>query len=269
MSTDQYSPAVNLLSDQMAHRRAIREKWKNDAGIIIDVHEVAFSALASALARNLGKKITNVEKSQEGQICLISHFVQGVDLCETSISEGLYSQAAALLKQEVEIVSGIEEYRTGKRREKFTPLIGKGVTAGFGPVYGQLNNIAHLGRHEIAKNIVSGSVGGLTGASIIPIYEKDLAFALYGQHVHYIILVTQQLDVLLESMYGSGLSEEERGWVGSAIGVLLKEGFIELADDAEEEHATWVRSILKIDEPRPERSERAFAKRPSKNKGAK
>jgi hypothetical protein len=268
MSTDQYSPAVNLLSDQMGHRRAIRVKWKSDAGILIDVHQVAFSALASALTRNLGEKVENLEKSQEGQICLISHFVQGVDLCETSISEGLYSQAAALLKQEVEIVSGIEEYRTNKRQEKKTPLIGKGITAGFGPVYGQLNDIAHLGRHEIAKNIVSGSVGGLTGASIVPIYEKELAFALYGQHIHYIILITQQLDVLFQSMYGSGLNEEERGWVGSAIGVLLKEGFLKLPDDAEGDEAAWVRSIIEIEEPRPRRSGRAFAKRPSKNKDA-
>jgi hypothetical protein len=233
MTDETYSPAVLLLTDQMGHRIAIREKWKRDADILIDVHQVAFSALASVLKRNLGRKVENVSKEQEGQISLISHFVQGVDLCESSISEGLYSQAAALLKQEVEIVSGIEEYRTEKRIEKKTPLIGKGVTTGFGPVYGQLNDIAHLGRHEIAKNIVSGSVGDLTGASIVPIYQKDLAFALYGQHIHYIILVAKQLEVLFQSIYGEGLNEEEKKWLGSAIGVLVKEGFLKLPDDAE------------------------------------
>lgn len=245
MTDEKYSPAVLLLSNQMERRMAIREKWKCDADILIDVHQVAFSALASVLKRNLGRKVENVSKAQEGQICLISHFVQGVDLCESSISEGLYSQAAALLKQEVEIVSGIEEYRTEKRKEKKTPLIGKGVTAGFGPVYGQLNDIAHLGSHEIAKNIVSGSVGSVTGASIIPIYEKELAFALYGQHIHYIILVTQQLDVLFQSIYGKGLNEEEKGWLGGAIGALLKEGFLKLSDDAEGEEANWIRSMVK------------------------
>lgn len=246
MTDEKYSPAVRLLADQMEHRMAIRGKWKRDADILIDVHQVAFSALASVLKRNLGRKVENVSKAQEGQICLISHFVQGVDLCESSISEGLYSQAAALLKQEVEIVSGIEEYRTENRKEKKTPLIGKGVTAGFGPVYGQLNDIAHLGRHEIAKNIVLGSVGNLTGASIVPIYEKDLSFALYGQHIHYIILVTQQLDVLFQSIYGKGLDEEEKGWLGGAIGVLLKEGFLLLPDDAEGEEANWIRSMVKV-----------------------
>ncbi|TXC68265.1 hypothetical protein FSZ31_11305 [Sphingorhabdus soli] len=246
MTDEKYSPAVLLLADQMEHRMANREKWKRDAAILIDVHQVAFSALASVLKRNLGRKVEDVSKAQEGQICLISHFVQGIELCESSISEGLYSQAAALLKQEVEIVSGIEEYRTDKRKEKKTPLIGKGVTAGFGPVYGQLNDIAHLGRHEIAKNIVSGSVGNLTGASIVPVYEKDLAFALYGQHIHYIILVTQQLDVLFQSIYGKGLNEDEKGWSGGAIGVLLKEGFLKLPDNAEGEEADWIRSMIKI-----------------------
>lgn len=233
MTDETYSPAVRLLTDQMEHRIAIREKWKRDADILIDVHQVAFSALASVLKRNLGRKVENVSKEQEGQISLISHFVQGVDLCESSISEGLYSQAAALLKQEVEIVSGIEEYRTKKRIEKKTPSIGRGVTAGFGPIYGQLNEIAHLGRHEIAKNIVSGSVGDLTGASIVPIYQKELAFALYGQHIHYIILVAKQLEVLFQSIYGEGLNEEEKKWLGSAVGVLVKEGFLELPDDVE------------------------------------
>lgn len=233
MTDETYSPAVRLLTDQMEHRIAIREKWKRDADILIDVHQVAFSALASVLKRNLGRKVENVSKEQEGQISLISHFVQGVDLCESSISEGLYSQAAALLKQEVEIVSGIEEYRTKKRIEKKTPSIGRGVTAGFGPIYGQLNEIAHLGRHEIAKNIVSGSVGDLTGASIVPIYQKDLAFALYGQHIHYIILVAKQLEVLFQSIYGEGLNEEEKKWLGGAVGVLVKEGFLELPDDVE------------------------------------
>lgn len=245
MTDKKYSPAVLLLADQMEHRIAVRDKWKRDAGILIDVHQVAFSALASVLKRNLGRKFQNVSKAQEGQIVLISHFVQGVDLCESSISEGLYSQASALLKQEVEIVSGIDEYRTAKRQEKKTPLIGKGVTAGFGPVYGQLNDIAHLGRHEIAKNIVSGSVGDLNGASIVPIYEKDLAFALYGQHIHYIILVTQQLDVLFQSIYGDGLNEEEKGWTGGAIGVLLKEGFLKVPDDAEGQEASWIRSVVR------------------------
>lgn len=245
MTEREYSPAVLLLANQIEHRKVIREKWKSDAGILIDVHQVAFSALASVLERNLGRKVEDVSKAQEGQICLISHFVQGVDSCESSIAEGLYSQAAALLKQEVEIVSGIDEYQTEKRKEKKTPLIGKGATAGFGPVYGQLNDIAHLGRHEIAKNIVSGSVGDLTGASIVPIYEKDLAFALYGQHIQYIILVTQQLDALFQSIYGEGLNDEERGWIGSAIGVLLKEGFLKLPDDAEGEEADWIRSIVK------------------------
>lgn len=244
MTNEKYSPAVLLLADQMEHRIAVRERWKRDAGILIDVHQVAFSALASVIKRNLGRQLQNIDKAQEGQIVLISHFIQGVDFCESSISEGLYSQAAALLKQEVEIVSGIEEYRTAKRQEKKTPLIGKGVTAGFGPVYGQLNDIAHLGRHEIAKNIVSGSFGALNGASIVPIYEKDLAFALYGQHIHYIILVTQQLDVLFQSIYGEGLNEEEKRWTGGAIGVLLKEGFLKVPDDAEGREADWIRSMV-------------------------
>lgn len=245
MTNHDYSPAVLLLADQLERRMDIREKWKCDADILIDVHQVAFSALASLLKRNLGRKVDNLSKAQEGQICLISHFVQGIDICENSISEGLYSQAAALLKQEIEIVSGIEEYRVDQRKEKRTPSIGKGVTAGFGPVYGQLNEIAHLGRHQIVKNIVSGYFGDQIGASIVPIYDKDLAFTLYGQHIHYIILVTQQLDVLFYSIYGSGLNQEEKEWLGNAIGVLLKEGFLKLPDDAEGEEASWIRSMVK------------------------
>jgi hypothetical protein len=98
---EQYSPAVNYLSDLINRRERVRENWKHDAPDLVDAQQLAFSALASMITRFAARKIDEPARDVEGQICLIAQFLIGVELCETAISEGLYSQAAALLKQQL------------------------------------------------------------------------------------------------------------------------------------------------------------------------
>lgn len=240
---EEYSPAIHYLSDLMASRDHARKQWKKDAGDLIGAHELAFSALVKMIQRHSAKRIDKPEQHVEGQICLIAQFLIGIEVCETAISEGMYSQASALLKQELETIAGIDEYNNGTRKEGVTPKMSKtGPTAGFGPVYGRLNEICHVSRHEIAKNLVTGQVGETVGANIMPIYNKDLALFLYAQHVHYITLVARQADVLFESVYGAGISDEEKTWVGTAISIMLKSGLMDASPTAPEEAAEYIRA---------------------------
>jgi hypothetical protein len=50
-----------------------------------------------------------------------------------AIAEGLYSQAAALLKQEMETIEAIHEFETGKRRDRKTPQISRSEELGACP----------------------------------------------------------------------------------------------------------------------------------------
>lgn len=246
---EEYSPAVKLLADQMASRAVVREKFRANFPKLLDAHQFAFSALAAAVKRHLGKKIETPSAIVEGRIALIAQFLTGVEVCETAISEGLYSQAAALLKQELETVAAVEEYQQGRRRDGVTPKIGKGVTYGWGAVYGKLNEICHVSRHELAKDLVTEQVGELVGASIVPSFNAGLARFLYGQHVFYIVLVFRQADLLFKELYGEGVNGEEIAHAGMAQMILLKQGLIEVPADATGEEADWVRSLVALEVP--------------------
>ena len=203
------------------------------------------------IQRHSARRIDKPEEHVEGQICLIAQFLIGIEVCETAISEGLYSQAAALLKQQLETIAGIDEYKNGNRKEGETPRMSKvGPTAGFGRVYGQLNEICHVSRHQIAKDLVTGQVGETVGANIMPIYNKELAFFLYGQHVHYITLVARQADMLFQDVYGAGINDEEKTYVGLAISIMLKSGFVDAAPSAPEEVADYIRATKNGEAPK-------------------
>ena len=88
-----YSPAVQYLDRSHSERSRVRELWKKDAGDLLMAHEFAFSAIASMINRVAGIKFEKQSKDVEGKMSLTAQFVQGIDICEVAISEGLYSQA--------------------------------------------------------------------------------------------------------------------------------------------------------------------------------
>jgi hypothetical protein len=181
------SPAAELMGTQMEERQRIRERWKKDAGDLIDAHMFAASAVASLTTRFSGKRFEQQSKSLEGRMSLTAQFIQGIDICEVAISEALYSQAAALLKQELETLAAIDELEKDRRKDGKTPNIGNGAMSAFGPIYGDLNNIAHVARDDIARKLVVFQRGEICGPTTIPQYDEALARFLYGYHVYFII----------------------------------------------------------------------------------
>ena len=163
---------------------------------------------------------------------LTAQFVQGIDICETSISEGLYSQAAALLKQELETLAAVDEFENDRRKDGKTPNVGNGIMRDFGPIYGDLNNIAHVSRHDLARQLVTIEQGEICAPSLIPRYDRELARFLYGNHVYFIIEVTRQTAQIFEEIFGEGLSKEEGDWTFYAMMILLREKVVELPPGA-------------------------------------
>lgn len=232
--TRTYSPAVDLMAEQLQARRRVREEWKEDAGDLIDAHEVAFSAVASMIKRFSDRRFEQQSKSIEGRMSLTAQFVQGIDICETSISEGLYSQAAALLKQELETLAAIDEFETGRRRDGRTPNISNSIMSDFSPIYCDLNNIAHASHQDLARQLVTVEHGDICAPSLMPQYNRNIARFLYGNHVYFIVEVTRQTSRIFEEIFGEGWSEEERDWLFYAITILLRQKVIEVPPDAKE-----------------------------------
>lgn len=229
--TNEYPPAVDLMAAQLEARERLRERWKNDAGDLIDAHQFAFSAIASMIARFSGRRFERQSILIEGRMSLTAQFVQGIDICETSISEGLYSQAAALLKQELETLAAIDEFENNQRKDGKTPNIGNGIMRGFGPIYGDLNNIAHVSRYDLAKQLVTIERGEICAPSLIPQYNRNLARFLYGNHIYFIIAAGGQTSRIFEEIFSEGRSKEEDDWVSYAMMILLREKVIELPPD--------------------------------------
>lgn len=227
MSKDR-SPAVDMLARQMEAREQVRAIWKAKAGDLIDAHQLAFSAVTSMINRFSGRRFPKQPKAIEGRMSLSAQFIQGVDICETAISEGLYSQAAALLKQELETLAAIDEFETGRRRDGKTPNIANGIMTGFGPIYGDLNNIAHVSRHDLAMQLVTVQQGEICAPTLIPQLNEGLARFLYGNHVYFIVELTRQVARLFEEVFAEGLSDEEGKWTSLSMMILLKEKIIEL-----------------------------------------
>ena len=101
-------------------------------------------------------------------------------------------------------------------------------TSGFGRVYGDLNNIADVSQHELARQLVTIEQGEICAPSLVPHYNGDHARFLYGYHVYFIIEVTNQVSRIFEEIFSEGLSKEEGDWAFCAMMILLKEKVIEL-----------------------------------------
>lgn len=228
------SPAAELMGAQMEKRVQIRNQWKKDAGDLIDGHMFAMSAVASMASRFSLRRFEQQSNAMEGRLTLSAHFIQGVDICEVAISEALYSQAAALLKQELETLAAIDEFEKDRRKDGKTPNIGTAITSAFGPIYGDLNNIAHVARDEIARKLVIFEKGEICGPSTIPQYDERLARFFYGYHVYFIIALAIEMERIFREIFREGISEEEEQWLVWATTILLREKVIRLPPGADE-----------------------------------
>lgn len=227
MVEEKYSPAVNLLAQQMEARVKIRKQWKDDAGDLLFAHEAAVSAIATMVSRFSDKMFEKASESAEGRLTLTSQFIVGIDLCERAISEGVYTTAAALLKQEMEIIEAVHEFEVDKRVEGKTPRIG-GRLGDFGRLYGLYDEIAHVGKALRGKEIVQSTDGQKVGASTVPIYDKERTATFYGMHTLFVTVVAIQMGDLMNELYGEGLNDEEKKFLVLSRVALEKEDIIDI-----------------------------------------
>lgn len=236
-------PGSELMGTQMEQRQRIREQWKKDAGDLIDAHMFATSVVANMTSRISGRRFERPSRAMEGRLTLTAQFIQGIDICEVAISEALYSQAAALLKQELETLAAIDEFEGDRRKDGKTPNVGAGAMRAFGPIYGDLNNIAHVSREDIARKLMLFQRGEICGPSTIPQYDQGLARFLYGYHVYFISSLAVYMERIFREIFNEGFSKEEEQWLVFADLILLREKVVELPPDAEEGLLRFIRNF--------------------------
>ena len=108
---------------------------------------------------------------------------------------------------------------------------------GFGRAYGELNNYAHASVEDIHKSIVHFEKEGISGPSVIPQYQREIAEYFYGLHILFIIYCASQMKRILSDVYELDLTEQEHLCLAGALRILQDRGIIrpenEDPDDAD------------------------------------
>jgi hypothetical protein len=228
---------IELMGDQQGTRKSIRDQLKSDAGNLVDAHMFAFAIAANAVMKK-DSVPGKASKSIDERLSLVASFILGVDITEVSIAEGLYVQAAALLKQELETITAIGELVEDRRRDRRTPNIGNSGFPWMKRVYSDLNAAAHVGDAEVLRGLVSRRISEeVAGAALHPLYNRDLSIYFYGLHVILIVLLALQIEDLHDEMYGERFTERENRTLLIVQAILEELGWldVEKRQRAEEE----------------------------------
>jgi hypothetical protein len=169
--------------------------------------------------------ITN--QSISNRLSLIAVFMQGTNHTESLVSEGQYFRAAAVLKQDYEILTRIHAIKKGEDVHGKTPNV-KHAPAGSQHLYSGLNNIAHISMQNlIDATIARFQSDDIDGVSAVPAFDKKLALDLYDLHLWTMLEICREQIVLFSEMYGSDsedLDQVKRYFI-VAIENLIKAGF--------------------------------------------
>lgn len=217
--------AIILLEEITRKRLENREISKQNYGLLLDAHLSAMACIGTLLLNN-SMKPGKTSDSISSRLALIASFVQGIDLCETSISEGLYAQAANMLKQELETIAAIEEVISGTRKDGKTPNV-KFVKWDMGKIYGELNKVAHVSDKKALHPLYQiKPIGNAQPVSMVPIYNKSVSRELYSIHVCFLIQIGKHLIDLNNELYEEYDSSTEYFMLISAMKRLEDEGLL-------------------------------------------
>lgn len=187
--------------------------------------------LVAALAQSLDAKNGVPGKTSESishRLVLLSTFVQGIPATETLISEGQYAKAAAVLKQDYEILARLKEVEDGVAQAGRTPNA-KYAPEGSQRIYGDLNRVAHPSNQNVLSELLDHLRSGeVQGVSPTPVFREDAARGLYEVHVFTLLhAVREHLKLQLE-MYPGEMSTFEPGirLFIMAVGFVEQAGFI-------------------------------------------
>lgn len=214
-----------FLQNHSHHREKIRAHSANSNKNLLTAHQLALAAVVSYQNRIQGLTYHADEAHIKGRMALVAQFVQGIDITETAISEGLYAQAANLLKQELETLASIEEFEVNARDDGRTPKF-RGRLSGFGRRYGEFNEIAHPTRREVVEQLTSFSDGDRYGPTTIPQFNSELFQMLYGNQAMLIAILFGQMQPLFVEVFGVDWDDAETRLASTAIRILIDEGII-------------------------------------------
>lgn len=212
---------------------------EKDAGdMILGAHRSVWAG-AIGMLRRFEKKSVKVSQDREAllhhRMVLSVSFLQGISLCYDAIGNGLYVQAAALLRQEMETIAALVDTRSSGEVKKITgrgQQVGKGnLSWQMNRLHGGLSSATHLTDPALLDNFYRSTARpdeGFSGRPVrlMPQYSKRDSINLWACQVGLILQLFAEIHLVLMDLYGEGANEIEGHAWESAFDALQKAGFL-------------------------------------------
>lgn len=225
--------AAAFIESQRRHRAQIRDQSQATNKNLIEAHRLALSAVISYRQRIQGIPYDALDDSIRQRSFLVAQFLQGTEITESAISDGLYAVAANLLKQELETIVAIDEIQAGRRRDGRTPNM-QNAQNKLKHMYDELNDVAHPSKSDIVELVSSRSGEETYGPSQIPQFRRELYEWLYGRHALLLLYLLYRMKPLFLEVFEVDLNEEEESFAKSALRHLEKEGITQKRNTSSE-----------------------------------
>ena len=222
---------AKLLIDKVdKSAKAVRQDSIRAHSMLIGAEVVVIGVIAQSL-KKYSSKTGKTDLSISGRLTLMCALVQGISMCEEAILGGRYAQAAALLKQELEISVAMKEYRTSRRKQSKTPNV-KNTHPQMYEFYKELNSVAHMATQvQINELYSAGQNEAEKSLSVVPLHKPAIAKQYLGRHVGILHFFVGELDLLFREMFGSGFEEKEFKALIVSLHILQKEEIISIPED--------------------------------------
>jgi len=204
------SGGIELEAKVLESGLSIREQSKQVYGADRLDARLTFMAVAQRLMGIRSGVAGRTSDEIEERLALIALVYQGAYAIENLISEGQYIKTAAAIKQDYEALARLVEIEIAPEARK----VGDVPNVKYLPqearrYYGELNDVAHITKHEILKSLLRPHLAGESfGISPIPVFHADVAVALYDLHLWLLSEALGHHMRLHITMYGESIQGE-------------------------------------------------------------
>jgi hypothetical protein len=191
-----YSKLTSLLKDAASQVRNYSEKENLDLW-------TAYSTVGDliyTLVQFGAKEPANVSESCSHRISLTANMVQSFYAVEDLISSGAYWTVAAVLRQHMETLSRIIEYRDAKAKLDKKPPNVRNLPFNMARNYGRLSELCHTSGGEVLGDFAVCEAGeGI--ATTIPEFRGEWANKFFSLHIAHMLSLALEIWFLQDELY--------------------------------------------------------------------
>ncbi|MGB1800260.1 MAG: hypothetical protein ACPHLK_05460 [Gammaproteobacteria bacterium] len=222
--------ATKLRELQVDSGYEIHEQSTEHFGELLKAHMLAVGTIGTVLSRRESEG-AKVAHGLQQQAALISSFIQGINIVDSSISEGHYSQATVLIHNELETIIALEETtqaETVTKEGSKAVIVPKSLTK----LYSDFIDIDEKAVHNMLATILSSESTqpqtSTTGLLMAQQFNEKKSWQLFGLHVSLLIVLAIHINEYYQTIYGEeeGLNDIELEALINAEKILVNCGWL-------------------------------------------